>query len=138
MDQADLPSHPVLFFDGVCNLCDTFVSFAVRADTLRTFRYAPLQGPTAGELVPGHARSLSSVVLREPDGRVVTGADAVLLFLARLPARRCRILARVARLFPRPLREAIYSAIARNRHVLFGRKPSCRLPSPSERALFLP
>ena len=138
MDQADLPSHPVLFFDGVCNLCDTFVSFAGRADTLRTFRYAPLQGPTAGVLVPGHARSVSSVVLREPDGRIVTGSDAVLSFLARLPARHWRIVARVAGVFPRPLRDAIYSAIARNRYALFGRKPSCRLPSPSERALFLP
>jgi len=128
----------VIFFDGVCNLCDAFVSFAVRADTLHAFRYAPLQGLTAGVLVPEHARSLSSVVLREADGRLLVGADAVVSFLARLPARRWRALAAVGRLLPRPFRNALYAAIARGRYALFGRKASCRLPNPEERPLFLP
>jgi len=128
----------VIFFDGVCNLCDAFVSFAVRADTGRVFRYAPLQGPTAGVLVPEHARSLSSVVLREPDGSLRVGADAVVSFLARLPARRWRVLAAAARLLPRFFRDGLYAAIARSRYALFGRKPSCRLPSSEERTLFLP
>jgi GTPase involved in cell partitioning and DNA repair len=36
----------ILFFDGVCNLCNSWVDFLVRRDKRKQFRYAPLQGTT--------------------------------------------------------------------------------------------
>jgi len=42
---------PILFFDGVCGLCNRFVDFMLRADSQDLFRYAPLQGETARRLL---------------------------------------------------------------------------------------
>ena len=45
------PSHPILFFDGVCGLCNRFVDFMLKADSRSRYRYAPLQGETARRLL---------------------------------------------------------------------------------------
>jgi len=34
---------PVIFFDGVCNLCNASVQFIIRHDKKRIFRFASLQ-----------------------------------------------------------------------------------------------
>jgi predicted DCC family thiol-disulfide oxidoreductase YuxK len=39
---------------------------------------------------------------------------------------------------PRVVRDLIYRAVARHRHRLFGLRDSCRVPTPEERARFLP
>ena len=46
-------------------------------------------------------------------------------------------LAGLLRLVPRFIRDAVYDWIARNRYGWFGKRDSCRLPSPEERAVFL-
>ena len=43
--------QPILFFDGVCGLCNRFVDFMLRTDSQHLFRYAPLQGETARRLL---------------------------------------------------------------------------------------
>lgn len=43
--------QPILFFDGVCGLCNRFVDFMLRADSQHRFRYSPLQGDTARRLL---------------------------------------------------------------------------------------
>ena len=65
--------HPILFFDGVCGLCNCFVDFLLIRDSQRLFRFAPLQGETAGRLIHGElsspdessrpSQTLNSVVL---------------------------------------------------------------------------
>jgi predicted DCC family thiol-disulfide oxidoreductase YuxK len=136
--MADRSSHPIFFFDGVCNLCNALVSFAVRADTKHVFRYAPLQGSTASDLIPEQTQSLSSVVLRDSDGRLFFGARAVLMFLGRLSAPHWRVVSAIASCLPSSWCESLYALVARHRYALFGRKSTCRIPAPSEKALFLP
>jgi predicted DCC family thiol-disulfide oxidoreductase YuxK len=36
-------NHPILLFDGVCNLCNGFVQFIIRRDPEARFRFASLQ-----------------------------------------------------------------------------------------------
>jgi predicted DCC family thiol-disulfide oxidoreductase YuxK len=40
-------------------------------------------------------------------------------------------------LVPRPVRDAVYALVARNRYRLMGRRDVCRIPEPSWRARFL-
>ena len=47
------------------------------------------------------------------------------------------ILAYVAIIVPRPLRDAIYAWIARNRYRWFGKRDQCLVPTPALRARFL-
>ncbi|MEO0337146.1 MAG: DCC1-like thiol-disulfide oxidoreductase family protein [Pseudomonadota bacterium] len=127
-------SRTILFFDGVCNLCNGFIDFLVTRDRDRKLLYAPLQGEAAKRLVPEHTEELKSVVLYK-EGRVHVESDAALLTLAELGGvwKLCKIFF----VFPAFLRNFVYRLIAKNRYKLFGQKDTCRLPTPEERTLFL-
>jgi predicted DCC family thiol-disulfide oxidoreductase YuxK len=124
----------ILFFDGVCNLCNRFIDFLVTRDRSRKLLYAPLQGPTAEKLVPEHTKELKSVVLYK-NGQVYLESTAALLTLAELGGAWKMV--KVLFVFPVFLRNIVYRLISKNRYRMFGKKEICRLPNPEERALFL-
>jgi predicted DCC family thiol-disulfide oxidoreductase YuxK len=128
---------PVVFFDGVCGLCNRFVDFVIRHDARGVFHFAPLQGETAREcLDEADVRDLKTVVLLDGDG-TYRKSTAVLHVLGRLGGF-WRAVAAVLSLVPRPLRDVGYSWVARSRYAIFGKKETCRLPTPAERGRFLP
>ncbi len=129
---------PIILFDGVCNLCDASVRFVIDHDPDARFRFAPLQSQAAAALLARLGRAAPSgpqAVLLLEGGRSWEGSDAALRIARRLrgPWRLAGALAVV----PRPLREAAYRLIARNRFRWFGRRAACRLPTPELRARFL-
>lgn len=131
--HSSLP-YTLVFFDGVCGLCNGFVDFLVRHDRARRLRYAPLQGATAAhfERLPRH---LDSVVVVQGH-RVLVKSDAALTVLARLGG--VWRLSAAARVIPRFVRDAVYDLIARHRYGWFGQRGACRVPAPHEARWFLP
>ena len=131
--------EPILFFDGVCGLCNRFVDLLLKADSRDRFRYAPLQGDTAQRMLglrdQAQAGDPHSFVFLEKDKRYEQ-SEAVLLALRRLGGA-WRLIAMLY-VFPRPLRDFVYRIVARNRYRWFGRRDECRLPTPEERDRFLP
>lgn len=106
-------------------------------DRQQQFRFAPLQGETARDCLGNAAGELlSSVVLLDATG-IYRKSDAVWRMLLRLggvwPWAGWML-----RLVPRPIRNWGYDFIARHRYQWFGQKEVCRLPTPDERARFLP
>lgn len=144
-DPAPRLPGPVAFFDGECNVCDRAVRFLLRHDRAGVLHYASLQGTTAAALqaaVPAFPRDLDTFVLAEPGG---AGAEPVRITVRTDGIARAMELtgglggrARLLRLVPRPLRDALYRRFASLRHRLFGRKDVCALPTPDERARLLP
>lgn len=129
-------THPVLFFDGVCGLCNFYVDFVLLRDTAGLFRFAPLQGSTAEQVISEEDRArLDSLVLMQR-GRVFRKSAAVARVLCRLSPLWAAA-GTLLWLIPLPLRDLGYTLVAKNRYRLFGRKESCRLPQPAERARFL-
>ena len=132
---------PILFFDGVCGLCNRFVDLMLKADSRHRFRYAPLQGDTAQRVLglrdqaQTQAGGPHSFVFLEKDRRYEQ-SSAVLLALRRLGGA-WRLVAMLY-VFPRPVRDFVYRIVARNRYRWFGRREECRLPTPEERDRFLP
>ena len=55
ISEADRPTN-VVFFDGVCGLCNRFVDFVLSRDRRAAIRFAPLQGETARRVVSGEWR----------------------------------------------------------------------------------
>ena len=127
----------LIYFDGLCGLCDRFVSLVLRHDHRQRFRFAPLQGETARVRLAhlDHPERSPTVIL--DDGvRLRFRSDAALAILAELGgAWRA---AAWLRIIPRPLRDLVYRFVARYRHRWFGRLESCRVPTPAERSRFLP
>ena len=128
---------PVLFFDGVCGLCNRFVDFTLAHDRAGCIRFSPLQGETArARLTPADVQSLESVVLLDESG-VYRRTSAVVRVLRQL-SPGWRIVAGLLWLIPRPLRDFGYKLVAANRYRLFGKKETCRVPAPGEKERFLP
>lgn len=123
----------IVFFDGVCNLCNSFVDFVIRRSSRHKF--ASLQGKTAGERLPREMiAGLPSLVLLQ-DGRLFVESTAALKIIAGLGG--VFAFARLFLLVPKFLRDGIYRFIARHRYSWFGQRETCRLPSAKERSLFL-
>ena len=133
----DPAAHPVLFFDGVCGLCNSTVGGLMRRDRAGLLRFAPLQGETAGRLLPeDDIKGLASVVLVDGAG-THRRSDAIVRVLRHLGGRY-RIPATALWLVPKPLRELGYRIVAKLRYRVFGKRESCRLPTVAERSRFLP
>jgi predicted DCC family thiol-disulfide oxidoreductase YuxK len=130
-------SEPILFFDGVCGLCNRFVDFVIKQDRAGVFHFAPLQGETAREHLPeADVRNIQTMVLSDEQG-VFRKSTATVRVLTRLGGM-WRVIGGALRLVPRPLRDAGYTLVARYRYTIFGKKETCRIPTAAERARFLP
>ena len=129
--------EPVIFFDGICGLCNHFVDFVIARDRAGIFRFAPLQGETARQRLPAaELRDFTTMVLWDEQG-VFRKSTAAIRVLKRLTGV-WRLVGITLQAVPRPIRDAAYSLVARNRYTIFGKKESCRMPTPAERGRFLP
>jgi predicted DCC family thiol-disulfide oxidoreductase YuxK len=128
---------PLVLFDGVCNLCNRSVQMILRHDRKARFRFASLQSPLGEKLrdeLGIDREKVDSVVLVE-GGRWYQESDAALRIANGLggPWKAFGIF----RLVPRPLRDAAYRLIARNRYRWFGKTETCWVPTPELRGRFL-
>ena len=132
--------RPVLLFDGVCNLCNSAVQWVIERDKEGRFDFASLQSDAA-------RRELVKVMTTEeidelPDSMVLIDSGGVhvrsaaaLRILRELDS--WFLLLRLGVVLPRPIRDAIYNLIARNRYRWFGRRDACMTPTPDIAARFL-
>lgn len=67
--NATLQEGPIVFFDGVCNICNHSVNTLLKLDRKGRLRYASLQGPLASHLFGPLQGDPDSVKLTVPDGR---------------------------------------------------------------------
>lgn len=135
MQAATPPPERIVFFDGVCGLCNRFVDRLLRWDKQRVLRFAPLQGSTAAaRLSTAVGADLDTVVLLDEAG-VHTRSEAALRIIAHLGGAWRLI--KVLRIFPRVVRDAVYDWIARRRYGWFGKRDACRVPTAAERGVFL-
>ena len=137
------PSTSVVFFDGVCGLCNRLVQFLISRDRSGRLRFAPLQGELAHTTLTRHGLNpddLDSVVVvsewRDPAERALVRAPAVLHALSVLGGG-WRIIARAASIVPLALANAVYNVVARSRYRIFGQFDACPLPRPEWRDRFL-
>ncbi len=129
--------HPVLLFDGVCNLCNTSVQFIIDKDPESKFNFASLQSDIGGELLKQFNLSneqLDSVVLIKND-KAYTRSSAALQVLRTLGGAWSLLYGLI--IIPKPIRDIIYDWVAKNRYKWFGKQESCWLPTPDLRARFL-
>lgn len=126
----------IIFFDGVCHLCNGFVDFLIQADRKRKLKFAPLQGTTAAEKLSSADRHrLESVVLWQ-DGKTWYQAEAILRVFSELGGLYS--LFSIFRLLPLAWLNYLYRQIALRRYRWFGEKDVCRLPTPEEKEFLLP
>lgn len=125
----------ILFFDGICGLCNGLVDWMLPRDARQRIKYATLQGQTAKALLPeAFTQDLDTVVVWAR-GRVLTRSTAILYCLGEVGG--VWSLMKIFYLIPAALRDVIYKFIATNRYRFFGQRLTCRMPLPGERLRFL-
>lgn len=131
-------SNSVIVFDGACVLCSRWASFVLRHDRRGVFRFAAMQSATGHDLLREHGIDphdpVSFLLLEQ--GRAYTDTDAIARVLLNF-GFLWRSIARSMRIVPRPMRDASYRWLARNRYRFFGRREVCLVPSASDAERFL-
>jgi predicted DCC family thiol-disulfide oxidoreductase YuxK len=128
---------PVVFFDGVCNLCNQSVDFIIKRDTGNNFLFASLQSEAARSLLKNKSIDLQSIrtIILLKDGKTFYRSDAILEIVRQLSAPWPLLY--VFKIVPRFIRDGMYNLVSKHRYNWFGKQDTCRVPSKEERARFL-
>lgn len=128
----------ILFFDGVCNLCNASVAFILKREKSNKLLYASLQGETAKEILKNkgdYIDNLSSIVLYK-NNKIYDKSTAALLVAKDLKVL-WPLFYYLFIWWPKPIRDTIYSWIAKNRYKWFGKQEQCMIPEKSVSHRFL-
>ena len=127
----------IVFFDGVCQLCNRSVNFLIKQDKKNVLKFASLQSAYAQNVVPKallNHEKLDSIIVYT-DGKFYDRSIAVL--------KLCKILGGLFTVFligyllPRFIRDGLYTFIANNRYRWFGITDQCRVPTAELKERFL-
>jgi predicted DCC family thiol-disulfide oxidoreductase YuxK len=134
----NLPTHDIILFDGVCNLCNGVVKFIIQHDKNAHFKFASLQSAFAKELLIQHQIVISdppqSILLIRRD-KLFDQSSAVLRIAQKLDG--AWKIATIFFILPKFICNFYYRLIAKNRYKWFGKKQECLLPTPELKNRFL-
>lgn len=127
--------NAVVYFDGVCGLCNGFIDFVMSVDKNGIFKFSPLQSDYAkANLSPEFTSDLKTIVV-QINGQTFSKSSAVIAVLSELGG--IWKIALLGKILPIFIANKAYDLVAKNRYNLFGKKETCRLPTPEERAKFI-
>lgn len=125
--MSEIELRPILFFDGVCNLCNGLVRFIIKWEREPKLYFCSLQSKVAAEIlsregVPDPGEDPDTLWLME-DGVLHGYSDAAIRVAKylRFPFSWFSIFFYL----PKGVRDGLYRWIANRRYALFGRRESC-------------
>jgi len=135
--MMDTQAGPIWVFDSHCVLCSRGVQYTLRHEKAPQIRFIAIQSEAGRALALRHGidpDDPTSFLFIE-QGRALEASDAVIAL-----ARHLNGIARLApalRFAPKPLRDAAYGLIARNRYRIFGKSKTCITPTAEQRDRFV-
>ena len=130
-------SHPIILFDGICNLCNGAVQYVIKHDAEAVFQFASLQSEAGQKLLQQYnlpQNNFNSFVLIDAD-KAYTKSTAALKVAKRLKGGIKLLYGFI--IVPAFIRNGVYNIIANNRYKWFGKKNECMIPTPSLQSRFL-
>ncbi len=121
----------------MCNLCNSSIDFIVRHDPDGVVKFASLQSRTGRKLLEmaGLPKDYDASLVLVEGSRFSTLSDAALRVARYLTAPWSW--AAMFRVVPRSIRDGVYCWVSRNRYKWFGKRDTCRIPTPEERERFI-
>lgn len=140
--SAGGPAAPILVYDGDCAFCSRAVRFVLRHDRRRrTVRFATRDGRAGRAVRERHdsLRDVESLVWVDWAAgaeRALIRSDAVLAVASYLGGV-WTVLGSLGRMVPRPLRDGVYSVVARVRRRIARGAPACLVVTEADRGRVL-
>jgi predicted DCC family thiol-disulfide oxidoreductase YuxK len=118
----------IVFFDGLCVLCNRVVDFLLKNDRKKRLKFASLQSFNSETFLQQfyNQHVKEDTIIFYDNGRFFVKSTAVLKIAGYLGLPFSVFITLLV--IPRPWRDAIYDIIARNRAEWFGKRESCRVP----------
>jgi len=134
---SETSDHPLILYDGECNMCVRMVQNVLDRDPKAVFRFAALDSKVARQSL---ARVSSQMQSRESSMLISGGRLYIKSSAALAVARRLRgpwALLSLLWLVPYPIRDFVYDWLARNRMRWFGKCKEPWVPPRELRPRFL-
>ena len=139
MNEEQLKGKHLIFYDGICSLCNRSIIFVFNHDKNDQFIVVQLQSKQANILLKNYmefdSKKLNSVALIKYFGtekeEFYTKSTASLSILEACSGYKT--LAKILLKFPKVLRDFVYDIIALSRYQVFGKFDKCPVPDPKFR-----
>ena len=121
-----MSENPVIFFDGICVFCNSFLQFIIRRDG-KKFKFCALQSQASEDLSVKYnfvdqRKNLSSLILLK-NGKIFEKSSAVIEIFLELGG--VWNLLYLFKIIPKKIGDFCYDAFAKRRYQWFGRAASC-------------
>jgi predicted DCC family thiol-disulfide oxidoreductase YuxK len=116
---------PILFYDGVCNLCTGVVQFVLKKDQKKTLEFASLQSENGQNILRKFnlpVRKLGTFIWYE-NGIAFTKSAGVHKLFQYLGGRYKWF--SLLKIIPFFIQDLVYDVVAKTRYSIFGKKDSC-------------
>lgn len=128
----------LILFDGVCNLCNSWVQYIIKHDKNDLFQFTPIQSEIGQELTKKYnidTLKTDSIILYSEKQGIHYKSTAALL-IARQLGFPINIMI-VFLIVPPFIRDWVYNYIAKNRYAWYGKREACMVPSPDIKKKFI-
>ena len=120
--DTNIDNRTIIFYDGVCNLCNGLVQFILRKDSRRKFRLLALQSKAGKDLLEHYSISgdtLRTVIVLVED-RIYIRSKAIFKIFNELGGFWNLFL--IFSVLPVRFNDLIYNLIAKHRYRIFGKR----------------
>ena len=131
-----IENKKIIFYDGLCSMCNRFIRILITLDKKEKFLLASLQGKNGEILQKKFSKELhevDSVIFYNK--QLYTKSSAVINILSELGG--IYKLAYIFNIIPSFISDSIYDYIARNRFQWFGKLDKCPMPEKKNISRFL-
>jgi predicted DCC family thiol-disulfide oxidoreductase YuxK len=127
----------IILFDGMCNMCNTFVNFIIKLDKKEQFLFSPISGKKGQELAKKfnlNQKKIDSIILLS-DNKIKIKSDAAIQIIASLSIFFKPFI--ILKIIPKKVLDFKYDFIAKNRYRFFGKRNTCSIPTKKNLARFI-
>ena len=123
-----MENKKIIFYDGVCNMCNSFVNTIISLDKKNQLFFSPLNGKIAKKLLNEHSEKIKNIdsVIFYSHSKISVKSKAVIDIINSLGSLY-KIIS-ILNIVPSLLLDYIYDLVAKNRYSWFGKKSSCPMP----------
>ena len=123
-----MENKKIIFYDGICNMCNGFVNTIISLDKKNQLFFSPLNGKIAKKLLNEHSEKIKKIdsVVFYSHSKISVKSKAVIDIINSLGSFY-KIIS-ILNIIPSILLDCIYDLVAKNRYSWFGKKSSCPMP----------